>query len=120
MAIEYFVRSLMRWVMSNFIYQPNKSLSEIRERALVERLKDRDYRNEYLLDAIEMGDTVYLYSAVYWSCYALGIGKVAEAVGVSRKQVSRLRETGKDLPYDRIEKVLNVLGVYIRLSSKPE
>ena len=82
-----------------------------RERALVERLKDRDYRNEYLLDAREIGDTVYLYSAVYWSCYAVGIGKVAEAVGVSRKQISRLRDAEHSPRWEVMEDILAFLGV---------
>ena len=90
-------------------------LDEIRAE-LQSDLQDASVRSDFLQIMHAQG-TVSFFNAIYQACKAYGISKVAKEADISLEQVRSLREIGKDLPYDRVEKVLNVLGVYIRLSA---
>ncbi len=82
-------------------------LDEIRAE-LQSDLQDASVRSEFL-QIMQAQGTASFYNAVYWACKAYGISEVAKEADISLKQVRSLRETGKDLPHDTIEKVLNVL-----------
>ena len=85
------------------------------QKELVSDLKDPKVRSEYL-QIMQAQGTASFYNAVYWACKAYGVQKVADEVGVNRKQITRLRDAGHHPAYDKMEKILKVLGMYIVLS----
>ena len=89
-------------------------LDEI-QKELIEDLRDAEFRSEYL-QIMKAQGTASFYNAVYWACKAYGVQKVADEVGINRKQITRLRDAGHHPAFETMEKILKVLGMYIVLS----